>query len=61
MANFNLFNFIISLFSLFIIYYCVSNVLLFYGIGQEIYGMYLSYFVFLWMSSIILPTDYSSP
>ena len=60
MANFNLFNFIISLFILFIIYYCVSNVLLFYGIGQEIYGMYLSYFVFLWMSSIILPTDYPS-
>lgn len=60
MANFNLFNFIISLFSLFIIYYCVSNVLLFYGIGQEIYGMYLSYFVFLWMSSIILPTEYPS-
>ena len=60
MANFNLFNFIISLFILFIIYYCVSNVLLFYGIGQEIYGMYLSYFVFLWMSSIILPTEYPS-
>jgi hypothetical protein len=60
MANFNLFNFIISLFILFIIFYCVSNVLLFYGIGQEIYGMYLSYFVFLWMSSIILPTEYPS-
>ena len=42
-----------------IITYCVVQILQFYGIGINVYGSYISFYIFLLLSIFILPTSYS--
>ena len=41
-----------------LIVYCVTQILNFYGIGVNIYGIYLAFYSFLLLSTYVLPTTY---
>jgi len=41
--------------------YCLIQILKFYGIGSETYGVYLMFYIFIIISMMILPTNYSKP
>ena len=38
--------------------YGITKILEFYGLGIEIYGSYLAFYIFLLISSFILPHNY---
>jgi len=44
-----------------ILFYSITQVLNFYGIGQEVYGHYLGFYIFLLISYFVLPTSYPRP
>jgi len=44
----------------FIFLYSLIQIFKFYGIGQEIYGIYLVFYIFIVISIIVLPNDYPS-
>ena len=41
-----------------IIIYCLTQILKFYGIGEDVYGIYVLYLIFIIISIIVLPNDY---
>jgi hypothetical protein len=41
-----------------ILIYGLTKILNFFGIGIDVYGSYLSFYVFLLISSFILPREY---
>jgi hypothetical protein len=41
-----------------ILFYGIKKILEFFGIGIDVYGTYLSFYVFLIISSFILPRTY---
>jgi hypothetical protein len=40
-----------------IFFYSVSQILKFYGIGEEVYGYYLIFYAFMLLSILILPNE----
>ena len=44
-----------------IVFYSITQVLKFYGVGEEVYGFYLGFYIFLLISFLILPTEYPKP
>jgi hypothetical protein len=41
-----------------ILFYTITQILTFYGVGVEVYGIYFLFYVFLIVSIIILPNSY---
>ncbi len=41
-----------------IFFYCVSQILTFFGVSQEVFGYYLFFYIFMLVSILILPNDY---
>jgi hypothetical protein len=41
-----------------IFFYSISQILKFYGVGEEVYGYYLIFYTFMLLSILILPNDY---
>ena len=41
-----------------IFFYSLTQILKFYGIGEEVYGYYLIFYVFILLSILILPNEY---
>jgi hypothetical protein len=41
-------------------FYCFTQVLKFYGVGEEVYGVYICFYIMLLLSMCILPRDYPS-
>jgi hypothetical protein len=41
-----------------IFFYSLTQVLNFYGIGEDVYGIYILFYIFIILSIIILPNDY---
>ena len=41
-----------------IFFYSISQILKFYGVGEEVYGYYLIFYAFMILSILILPNDY---
>jgi len=41
-----------------LIIYIVIQLFNFYGVGQDVYGIYLSFLIFLIITSFVLPTKY---
>jgi len=39
-----------------LILYIIIQILNFYGIGQDVYGIYLAFIVFMTLNSFVLPT-----
>jgi hypothetical protein len=38
--------------------YVITNLLEFYGIGSNVYGTYIGFYLFLLVSMFVLPMDY---
>jgi hypothetical protein len=41
-----------------IFFYSISQILKFYGVGEEVYGYYLIFYAFMILSILILPNEY---
>jgi hypothetical protein len=41
-----------------ILFYSITQILKFYGIGEDIYGVYVLFYIFIIISIIILPNNY---
>ena len=41
-----------------LVIYCLTKVLDFYGIGISSYGSYLTFYLFLLLCTLVLPTQY---
>ena len=44
-----------------IFFYSISQILKFYGVGEEVYGYYLIFYAFMLLSILILPNEYPKP
>lgn len=38
--------------------YCLTQILNFYGVGEDVYGIYVLFYIFIVTSILILPNDY---
>ena len=41
-----------------LLFYSIVTILNFYGIGENVYGIYLLFYLFMIFSMIVLPNDY---
>lgn len=41
-----------------IFFYTISQILKFYGVGEEVYGYYLIFYAFMLLSILVLPNEY---
>jgi hypothetical protein len=41
-----------------LLFYTIVTILKFYGIGENVYGIYLLFYIFIIFSIIVLPADY---
>lgn len=41
-----------------IFFYSLIQILKFYGVGEDIYGIYLLFYIFIILCILILPNDY---
>jgi hypothetical protein len=41
-----------------IFFYSLTQILNFYGVGEDVYGIYVLFYIFIIISSLILPNDY---
>ena len=44
-----------------IFFYSLTQILKFYGVGEDVYGVYVLFYIFILLSVIILPNDYPKP
>lgn len=42
-----------------ILFYSIIQMLKFYGVGEDVYGVYLLFYIFIIISILVLPNDYS--
>jgi hypothetical protein len=43
-----------------IFFYSLTNILKFYGVGEDVYGIYVLFYILIIISSLVLPNDYPS-
>jgi len=41
-----------------LIFYSLTQILKFYGVGEDVYGVYLLFYIFIIISILVLPNDY---
>ena len=41
-----------------ILLYVITQIMKFYGIGEDVYGVYALFYLFIMISIIVLPNDY---
>lgn len=41
-----------------VFFYTLIQILKFYGIGEDVYGVYILFYIFIIISILILPNDY---
>ncbi len=41
-----------------IFFYSIIQILKFYGIGEDVYGIYILFYIFIILCIVILPNDY---
>ena len=41
-----------------IFFYSLTQILTFYGLGENVYGVYVLFYIFIIMCILILPNDY---
>ena len=41
-----------------IFFYSLSQILNFYGVGEDVYGVYILFYIFIIISILVLPNDY---
>lgn len=43
-----------------IFFYSLTNILKFYGVGEDVYGIYVLFYILIIISTLVLPNDYPS-
>jgi hypothetical protein len=41
-----------------IFFYSVTQILNFYGVGEDVYGVYILFYIFIIISILVLPNNY---
>jgi hypothetical protein len=41
-----------------IFFYSLTQILNFYGVGEDVYGVYVLFYIFIVVSMLVLPNDY---
>jgi hypothetical protein len=41
-----------------VFFYSITQILKFYGVGEDIYGVYILFYIFIIISILVLPNDY---
>ena len=41
-----------------IFFYSLTQILKFYGVGQDVYGVYILFYIFMIISILVLPSNY---
>jgi hypothetical protein len=41
-----------------IFFYSLTQILKFYGVGEDVYGIYILFYIFIIISILILPNEY---
>lgn len=41
-----------------IFFYCLIQILKFYGVGEDVYGVYIMFYIFIIISILVLPNEY---
>jgi len=41
-----------------VFFYSLTQILKFYGVGEDVYGVYILFYIFIIISILILPSDY---
>jgi hypothetical protein len=41
-----------------IFFYSITQILKFYGLGEDVYGVYILFYIFIILCILILPNDY---
>ena len=41
-----------------IVLYSLTQIMKFYGVGEDVYGVYALFYIFIMISTIVLPNDY---
>ena len=41
-----------------IFFYSIIQILKFYGVGEDVYGVYILFYIFIIISIIVLPSEY---
>ena len=44
-----------------IFFYSVTQILSFYGVGEDVYGVYILFYIFIIISILVLPNNYQTP
>ena len=39
-------------------FYSLTQILNFYGVGQDVYGIYILFYIFIILCILVLPNDY---
>ena len=51
-------SFLLNMAFIVLFYYVATKIFSFYGIGSEVYGIYFTFYLFLYLTTMILPTEY---
>ena len=41
-----------------VFFYSITQILKFYGVGEDVYGVYILFYIFMIISILVLPNDY---
>jgi hypothetical protein len=41
-----------------ILYYSITQILKFYGVGEDVYGVYILFYIMIIISILVLPNEY---
>jgi hypothetical protein len=44
-----------------IFFYSIIQILKFYGVGEDVYGIYILFYIFIIISILVLPSDNPKP
>ena len=44
-----------------VFFYSITQILQFYGVGEDVYGVYILFYIFIIISILVLPNDYPKP
>jgi hypothetical protein len=51
-------SFLLNMMFIALFYYVATKIFTFYGVGTEVYGLYFTFYLFLYLTTMILPTEY---
>ena len=51
-------SFLLNMMFIALFYYAATKIFTFYGVGTEVYGLYFTFYLFLYLTTMILPTEY---